>query len=267
MLQSVALVENEAAFNQLIERHRTRLLAVKEARSAARGPLKQFLDGYFYASDGRERRIARGRAGLKNIQRLLQAAVDEGLIAPPVSGAGLRQWLKTYGVGVDCSGFVQQVLERLLQAERAEPAPVPPGSAGPHAPVAFLRCPWVYASVTEIIKDSDHLFAEIPLPALARPGDILVNRSHMRIVVASEPGPDGGLVLVLAESTSGSDVPAGHIVEEPDIGPRIIRVLYPQPVLPISAQSPLRKRQSDEDYLEEKTEKTYAIGRYRDLAE
>ena len=112
MLQSVTLVNNDEEFNKLKTRHQSRLQGVKNAREAASDEIREFLNRRFYDSNGKERYIACGRAGLEEIRMLLQGAVDQGLVPIPKGkkypdGDDLRNWLKKYGIGIDCSGFVQ----------------------------------------------------------------------------------------------------------------------------------------------------------------
>ncbi len=95
----------------------------------------------------------------------------------------------------------------------------------------------------------------------------MVNRQHMRLVVAIEWVGNEGSLFELAESTSARDLPRGQNIEEDDIGPRIIQVLYPQPEQLISRQSPQKKRMVDRNFKVDALEKTYVIGRHRRLCE
>lgn len=268
MLQSVTLIDNDKQFKQLKERHQARLQRVKEARETAGEAVRGFLDRQFYEDDGWEKHIASGRAELAEIRKLLQEAVDQGLVSLPrgkkhPDGYVLRKWLKTYGVGIDCSGFVQQILKRLIEVSCSD---VEKGSSRePRSDIRFLRCQWVYRNITRSSEDHERIFVEVFAPAKARPGDIVVSRSHMRIVANIEVVEDEGIVFELAESTSARDIPSGQTCEETDIGPRIIQVKYTKPNWPIAKQTPLKKRLIDGTFKKDRAESLYIIGRYQEF--
>lgn len=266
MLQSVSLIEDDEKFRQLKERHRARLQRVKEARETTGEAVKGFLDSQFYEGDGRERHLADGRAELADIRKLLQEAVDQELVSISKGkkypdGYDLRKWLKKYGVGIDCSGFVQQVLRCLIDVSRAEVGGVTDREFG--LDKGLLRCGWVYRNIMEGAGYGEPAFVEISSPTKARPGDVVVSRSHIRIVANVEVVEDEGIVLELAESTSARDIPTGQTREDIDIGPRIIHVKYTKPDQPIVKQTPLKKRLIDDKFKEDKAERLYIIGRYQ----
>jgi hypothetical protein len=259
----LTLIDQDEEFRQLEERHRTRLQKVRQARETAPQAIRVFLDRHFYGQDGRERPIACGRGKLAGIRQLLQVAVNQRLVPIPtgkqrLDGYDLRRWLKRYGVGIDCSGFVQQVLERLAEAIHSG---VEQAGTGPRPDLRFLRCQRVYGEITGGTEDDERVFAEVPTPAEAGPGDMVVSRSHMRIVASADAVADGGIVLALAESTAAQDLPAGQTCEETDIGPRIIQVKYTRPNQSISRQTPLKKRLIDDTFEEDRAESSYVIGR------
>jgi hypothetical protein len=268
MLQSVTLIDNGAKFEQLKEQHRARLQRVRKAREIASEAVRRFLDRQFYEKNGRERLIASGRAELAETKELLQKAVDRGLVSISrgkkyPDGYDLRRWLKKYGVGIDCSGFVQQALRRLIEVSRAEVGKVADRES--ELDKGFLRCEWVYKNITGGARYGEQAFVEVSIPTKARPGDVVVSRSHMRIVVNVDVVKDGGIVFEVAESTSARDIPSGQTKEEADIGPRIIQVKYPKPNEPIAKQSPLKNRLVDDAFEEDRAESEYVIGRCREI--
>jgi hypothetical protein len=272
MQQSVTLLQKAAAFQELPERHRKRLQNVKAARDAAEPEVRAFLAHYLTDEHGRERSIASGRAELAAIRHLLQDAVRQRLVPASPGHAyphsrDLRLWLKRYGIGIDCSGFVQQALQKLVdeQTPRARQDIHEDKSSATGHRVGFLRCGWVYRDITECSQNPARIFDAIATPAQTRPGDLLVNRHHMRIVMDVEACADGSLRLVLAESTSARDIPEGHAGAEEDTGPRVIRLVYPSPNRPIAQQTPQTERSPDGQFPEDSEEKTYVIGRYRML--
>ena len=262
MMQRVAMIEKPKEFGYLKKRHQDRLLRVKAAREQTPEATKAFLQGYFFDENGREKLLAAGRAELDEMQTLLQEAANRQLI--PISGGQayldgrtLRRWLQAYGIGVDCSSFVQQTLNRLLKTAHAAV-----GQDGAPDPICFLRSFRAYKEIKQGRDKGEPLFTAVPNPAAARPGDILVKYGHIRIVAGVGNGEDGRLIFHLAESTSAPDIPVGETEEEADIGPRRLQVCYPAPQQPISEQMPLRKRLHDPTYKTEPEETTYLLGRF-----
>ncbi len=270
MMQTLAIMDRPDDFARLKKQHRDRLRRVKAAREQALAAVKQFLAGWFYDPDGRERLLTAGRAEVAEIQSLLQEAMRQGLVPLPTgekvhNGRILRSWLKTYGIGVDCSAFVQQALTHLVNACRT----VMGKTAVTHHQLGlgFLRCGWVYRDVTTGSRNGNHLFTAVPTPSAARPGDILLTPGHIRIIVRAEIQADGSRIIHLAESTSASDIPAGQTEEEADIGPRRLRVCYLEPQKPIGAQRPLHKQQYDPAFQKNDEETNYRLGRFIPLAQ
>jgi hypothetical protein len=261
MMQTVTLVDREQAFARLKPRHQQRLIRVKEARENAPAAVKAFLHEQFYGSDGGEKPVAQGRADAKEIQRFLQAAVDRGLV-PVVAGShDLRAWLKRYGIGLDCSAFVQHALTRLVRASHAAVGEAPDERDG--SGLGFVRSGWVYRDVTE--SAARDLFAHIPAPGAARPGDVLVKLGHLRMVADIERAPAGAVILHLVESISASGIPSGQATTEVDIGPRRLQVKYPEPDRPIGEQTPLHRAWGSDAFEADKVESLYVLGRLRAL--
>ena len=265
MLLSTSLLDHPDAAHKLKEPNRDRLERVRAARSAAGPDLQALFARYFYDPDGHESSLARGRARLKDIQVFLQEAVDLGLVRSEklpaqLDDRDLRAWLKRYGIGVDCSGFVQQVLQRLQVKNLAQGNPLALPQAEWDPPL--LRCPWVYRMLSGLSPSGFQFFTPVRTLAEARPGDILVNAWHMRILIQTTSTAGSAIVLKLAESTSGIDFPSGYTQEDFDIGPRIIEVQYPQPTEPAAAQIPLRKPETQTDFQADEAESSYLIGRF-----
>ena len=255
MLQSVRLIENVQQFARLAERHQLRLQKVKAARDKANDETKQFLRAQFYDENHQEKLLANGRATLAQIKQLLQEGVDQKVIPWSEDRRTYRAWLKTYGIGVDCSGFVEQALQRLVEIRCAERELI----QIPKVP--FLRCGWVCQSILGQTERENGKFEAILRPFQAKPGDILVNQHHIRIIINTHFLEDG-IIFAAAESTSARDIPAGQTEEENDIGPRRILLKYPHPDQPIAEQMSLKRREMDPQFAPDADEKTYLIGRY-----
>lgn len=265
MMQTVTLIDRPDRFALLKKRHRDRLLRVQAAREQAPEPIQRFLQRHFVDGNGREQLLAAGRAELADIQALLQEAVNQQLVPAGeagLNGRTLRQWLQTYGIGVDCSSYVQQTLNHLLQAIQTAT-----GRTEPLFRVPFLRSFGVYKAVKNGEIKREPLFVPVGTPSAGRPGDILVKYGHIRIVAGVERGDNGRFLLHLAESTSAPGIPIGQTEIEADVGPRRLRVCYPEPHKPIGAQRPLRQRQHDPVFQESDEETEYLIGRFIPLTQ
>lgn len=268
MMQTTTLIDDQEALDKLAERHRERLVRVQHARACAPDAVKVLLGRHFYGGDGRERPVAQGRSSLADIRALLQDAVDRQLIPAGVGklypdGYDLRQWLKTYGIGVDCSAFVRHALTRLV---RACYAAVDEVSDQSHTyEVGWMLSRGVYREINAA-ADEDSRFERVPTPGEARSGDVLVKRGHIRIVAGVEMAVDGGVILKLAESTSAKGVPTGLTDVDTDIGPRLIRIKYPEPGRAIGAQTPLRQRWHDDASAADPEECRYILGRLKAFA-
>ncbi len=265
MMQTVSIVADERALARLKPRHRERLRRAKEARDRARPEVRAYLQEQFHEADGHERDVAKGRASSEDVRALLQGAVDRRLVSPGgrrlhPDGKDLRAWLRRFGVGVDCSGFAQHALDSLVSASYAADGRTPDEEDD----TGFVRAGWVYRQVSAPSLEGASRFRPVATPAEARPGDVLVSASHIRVVVrAAVPG--SGLILDLAESTSASGVPCGLAAEEADIGPRLIQVMYTEPERPVEEQMPLLRRPEDDAFEAEAQERAYVIGRFRAL--
>jgi hypothetical protein len=264
MMQTVSILQDEDAFARLKPRHQARLLCVKEARDAARPELRAYLRGQFYDRDGRECDTAKGRASPEDVRACLQGAVERGLV-PAAEGRqhpdsrDLRDWLKRFGVGVDCSGFVQHALNGLVAASYATAGREPDGDDA----TGFLRAGWVYREASAARPADESRFRPVPRrsPAEARPGDVLVSHSHMRIAICATEGEARSVVLDLAESTSARGVPCGLAAEEADIGPRVIQVVYVEPGRPVGEQMPLLRLPGEDSFRADAQEAQYVLGR------
>ena len=269
MMGTVRFMADEEAFARLKPRHQDRLLRVQRAREQATEEVRAFLSDQFYGDDERERWVAGGRSGWEDIGAVLQAAVDRGLVPAGAGrshpdGSDLRQWLKRYGIGVDCSAFVQHALTDLVRASSAAVGDT--SDRASDYTVGWLRSPGVYVKLTTG-QGGETRFDPVSMPSEARPGDVLLKRGHMRIVAAVEREADGPVTLRLAESISAAGVPHGQACEEADIGPRLIHIRYPQADHPIGEQTPLCRRSSQGAFEADREERAYILGRLRTLVQ
>jgi hypothetical protein len=260
MLQTLSIIDDPDAFEKLAQRHQDRLLRVRANRENAPEAIKQFLDEQFYDGDY-ERLVARGRAGVDDIQDLLQVAVNQGLVPAESDGYDLRIWLRHYGIGIECSAFVQHTLTQVVRSCYARMATHPREYSDYE--VGWLRPVTAYSRLTTDPPGSKR-FENTRAPVDARPGDILVNSRHIRLVVRTNAMDDGSVVFDLAESTSARDIPKGREIEEIDIGPRMIQIQYPEPERPIGEQSPVQMG-PEERFTPGSDESSYILGRLKEL--
>ena len=260
MMQTLAIIDRPDEFEKLAQRHQDRLMRVKANRENAPEAVKQFLHKQFYHGDY-ERLVAQGRAGIDDIRRLLQAAVNQELVPAESDGYDLRIWLKHYGIGIDCSAFVQHALTQVVRSCYTR--------MGTHSheyldyEVGWMRGVTVYSRLTTNPPSSKR-FENVQTPMDARPGDILIKKGHLRLVVRVNTMDDGSTVFDLVESTSARDIPKGRGIEENDIGPRMIQVRYPEPERPIYEQSPVQMG-PEERFTPSSDESSYILGRLKKL--
>jgi hypothetical protein len=177
-----------------------------EAAETARETAPEYVKSQLFKKDKKgvdqPTALAKGRSQLEDIRKLVQGALDRGLI--PASGGkqypdhkDLRAWLKQYGIGVDCSAFVQQALVRLVQASYAAAGETPDrkGNYG----VGSIQSSAVLMDIEKELKKNDR-FEAVETPGEARPGDVLTKKGHIRIVMSVENTDDGGVVITFAES-------------------------------------------------------------------
>lgn len=209
-MQSVPRTEEVAVhppyFMNVLERNRARALprtlerydaALANRRAADRATRR--LLGEIARREGRGGMgIARARVGKsrpEDIRRILQAAIDRGLVqAGPgrdrPNSEDLRNWLVRYGIGVDCSAFVSQALNRVTESVRGEPLAareqINRGSGG-------------------LTRDSPGFVAVSEL----RPGDTMHIPGHIRIVTSVRRDEEGRTVFTTAESRAGGQADVG----------------------------------------------------------
>jgi hypothetical protein len=182
MMGTVRWVAQPETLARQRARHRARLLRVKLARESAPPETQAFLARWLYDQDGDERLVAKGRSNPEDIRQLLQAAVDEGIVPLPtgqsrLTGERLRAWLQGYGIGVDCSAFVQHTLTYLLQTSLSAVGGTPDNQQD--ADVGWMRAAPVHRKLIEGREDCR--FDRVATPQDARPGDVLVSAGHSRI--------------------------------------------------------------------------------------
>ncbi|MEZ4646142.1 MAG: hypothetical protein R3E31_26050 [Chloroflexota bacterium] len=242
-----------------------RLQNVAAARMQAPEATRQLLQQHLYTAEGQERLVAQGRATSLAIQQLLQTAVYAHVV-PTKAGnrcpdaQDCRAWLQTYGIGVDCSAFVQQALTHLVKASNH--ATGKEQSAIDADAVGWIRSVTVYQEV----QQGNGRFTAIHTPQDARPGDVLVCSGHIRMVVRGETAVTGH-ILHLVESTSKEGVPLGCQLITTDVGPQSIQVTYPLPQKAIAHQTPWVKRPHDPEFHPDAQESTYILGRLKTLAQ
>lgn len=127
-----------------------------------------------------------------------------GVSPDKMTGGMLTAWLKKYGLGVDCSGFVSQALDY---------ATTQVGGHDPHIGDARVRVNRASGS----LHGQNDEFQKIASPGEVRPGDTMWLSGHIRIVLQVGPGPGGkGAQMMIAESTPNTQLPEAraHGVED-----------------------------------------------------
>lgn len=140
-----------------------------------------------------------GKASPEQMQSFTQTLVDMnpfGVSARAITAGMVTRWLKKYGIGVDCSGFVTQALDYAT----TEVVGTDPG-------LGEDRDMRNAASLNSRRSD----FRRVTSVADVRPGDTMWLEGHIRIVTRVGPGPGGrGLQMMIAESTPNAQMPAAR---------------------------------------------------------
>lgn len=139
-----------------------------------------------------------GKATPEGIKKVLEAAVSLGQIIPAgnkITSNDLRKWLVKYGIGIDCSGFVSQainsVVDNILSGNITQ---------GENLHIANTHSSELYYK--------NKKFIQISSPSDLMPGDTMYIPGHIRIIQDVRKFSDR-IEIATIESTSTPD----------DIGP------------------------------------------------
>lgn len=168
-------------------RRRVERAAQNRRRDAAK--IKGLLNGRFEATVG--------KATMQQIHDIVQGAVNADLVTAAdgttLTSADLRAWLVTYGLGVDCSGFVSQALNLVLKTalgrELAAAEKINTNSLGLNAAISGRT-----------------KFDLVANPGQLCPGDTMGYNGHIRIVTQVAQQADGAIEFYTAESSSIGDI-------------------------------------------------------------
>jgi hypothetical protein len=164
-------------------------------RGAAAGYSRTLLD-----SARKNPTLLSGKASSGDMQKFTQSlvnAMSKEKSANQITSTSVIAWLKRYGIGVDCSGFVTQALDRSIE-----------NVAGNETDIGDRRMFFGSGS----LKGGQGAFAAVNAPADFRPGDTMWQDGHIRIVTKVGPTPDNkGIMFMTAESAI--ETPAGLLDE------------------------------------------------------
>ncbi|HET9651199.1 MAG TPA: hypothetical protein VFP36_03365, partial [Usitatibacter sp.] len=224
------------------ERHRL----ATEHRAAASAALRSLIG---------ESRFAYARIGKSTpemVRDLLQAADERGLLLADATVGNqatpehLRDFLKHYGLGIDCSGFVSQAINRLV-------ALFPNAAAGDR-----IAAP--HSTSSAALKGGQGNFERVTEPAQLCGGDTMWLTGHIRILAWAERRGNR-IVFCTAESRSSNPR---------DIGPSIAYWrLVPDPQAGAQNFQGWRLERSDDldaaDSAWQRVNTTHVYGHYRPL--
>lgn len=135
-----------------------------------------------------------GKSTPEDIQSILQAAVDQhpGRIQPGPGkkypdATDMRQWLITYGIGIDCSGFVSQALNEVMSQVYGRP----------------LKKKERLNKGSSELKGGNRTFERVEQPDQIRSGDTMHIEGHIRIVTSKQQTSEGYIQFTTAESHAG----------------------------------------------------------------
>ncbi|GAA0504294.1 hypothetical protein [Deinococcus depolymerans] len=113
-----------------------------------------------------------------------------------ITASDITSWLKRYGIGVDCSGFVTQALDNATTTLTG----VDPKIGNENVRVN---------TGSGALKGGQGVFGRVMSPKSVKAGDTMWLSGHIRIVIKSGPAPDGkGIQMLIAESTPNEQMPA-----------------------------------------------------------
>ncbi|MFC6661576.1 hypothetical protein [Deinococcus multiflagellatus] len=142
-----------------------------------------------------------GKASPEQMQAFAQLLVQANPFGVPpgsITGALVTGWLKKYGIGVDCSGFVSQALDTATTQLTGQ---------DPHIGDPNVRVNRASGS----LHGNNQEFEKVGTPAEVRPGDTMWLSGHIRIVLRVGPGPGGkGIQMMIAESTPNAQLPVAR---------------------------------------------------------
>lgn len=140
-----------------------------------------------------------GKGSPEEMASFTQTLIDLnpfGVPAKDITAGMVTGWLKKYGIGVDCSGFVTQMLDYATTEVVGKDPKL--GNTGVRE---FRNSTSLHGNAGE--------FRKVASPAEVRPGDTMWLQGHIRIVTRVGPGPGGkGIQMMIAESTPNEQLPA-----------------------------------------------------------
>jgi cell wall-associated NlpC family hydrolase len=139
-----------------------------------------------------------GKSTPEDIQRIIEGALERGLIPTPAGenypdGEAIREWLQRYGIGIDCSGFVSQALNRaaaqILGRDLTSSETLNRGSAS--------------------LAGGARGFSRLEDPTELRPGDTMRIPGHIRIITRVQTDENGDMIFTTAEARAGGSADVG----------------------------------------------------------
>ncbi len=182
-----------------VDRKQTALENRQNARTEVKSLLNEIRRPTTHRRGGMGRRRALvGKSTPEDIQVILQQAVDRGLVEPQEGSShptseDLRNWLVRYGIGIDCSGFVAQALNQVMEQVRSAPLSS-----------AETLDPSNTGSIS--LRGGNRRFSTVSRPQDLRPGDTMHKPGHIRIVTRVTTNSQGHIEFTTAESSSVDDV-------------------------------------------------------------
>ncbi len=159
--------------------------AAKE-RAAATGYSRALIDN---AKAQKDSTLFNGKATPGEMQKFTQSLVNamvKELPANQITSNSVIAWLKRYGIGVDCSGFVTQALDNVIENVAGTKTTIGEQRSG----IPSWQLAGGYGN-----------FAKVNTPASFRPGDTMWLDGHIRIITRVGPTANGkGTKFMTAES-------------------------------------------------------------------
>jgi hypothetical protein len=191
------VTDRESAAAETLDRYDDAVSERGAANRAVRDFIREFSRSERRSGWGLGRALV-GKSNPDDIRRIVQEALDRNHIPTPPGanypdGDAIRGWLQQYGIGVDCSAFVSQALnraaERVLGRDLTSAETLNRGSAALSGDAAG--------------------FSRVENPADLRPGDTMRIPGHIRIITGVRTDDTDGFIFTTAESRAGGSADVG----------------------------------------------------------
>jgi hypothetical protein len=148
-----------------------------------------------------------GKATPEQMKKFLESCIAAGLVPQAsLNAKGLRAFLDTYGVSVDCSGLAVQALNFLQDGDMSRDL---------SDQVGIMNTSMMKGEANKTKEGGDGKFKDILTPSAFKAGDLMLNYKekgtstyHVRIIIDVDVMEDGSVEFTTVESGGGDNLSA-----------------------------------------------------------